>query len=315
MLIVRHLRPALLVGALLLTPVLHGCSGDDGGPSGPELGEEVDLSLYSAGLSAGDTLTYRTTTEVDTVESSTWYYGVETINYLDPSTGLQTEVECVVTQEEDDGITGGLGDMRTYFSDNYVYGVKIWGGGTWEPFYPFRPRWQVGPDENPRINGTFDSQGTSVVFADDQYRQVISLRTVTTYMGVIDSLTVPAGTFHDVLWARTTQHLHYKVTTPADTTTVIPGAEGRSDSVSDTWDAPGFGTIKLTAGSGEDAVVRVLVRARLGGTVYPSLLTQGHDGLASPRPEVHDVSSLREILNRPDPTIWSGFASRIGIGW
>ena len=267
----RRARAGLIPAAAFLLGVwsLAGCGGDDGGTTGPELGAEVDLSLYSPTSIVGLYATFRSMTHVDTVEASTWYVGTEPV--YDPDAEEPIEVECTVIQEEPDNIFSVLGEMRTYSDDQYVYGIKVYGGGTWEPLYYFRPKMKIAPDENPRINGVFDSDGSSFVFTyeTEGLRDVFWIRSWTTYLAIEDSVTVPAGTFYDCLKTKERQRVHVKRTTIIDTTNVIPGSVFTGESESFSWQAPGIGVIRITAGSGTDFAERVLVSGTFDGVDYP----------------------------------------------
>ncbi len=266
----------ILVAAVLPAVLsLIGCGGDDGGTTGPELGAEVDLSLYSPVSMDDFYATYRSMTFVDTVDASTWYVGTEPVFDLDAEE--QTEVECTVIQEEPDNIFSVLGEMRSYTNGQYLYGIKILGGGTWEPLYYFRPKMKIAPDENPRINGVFDSDGSSFVFTYEAegLRDVFWLRSWTTYLAIEDSLTVPAGTFYNVLKTKERQRVHVKRTTTIDTTNAIPGSVYTGESESFSWQAPGIGMIRVTAGSGTDFAERVLVSGTFDGVDYPVVKVNG----------------------------------------
>ena len=290
------IRTAILAIAMGLLAGLGGCSGGDDGPAGPVLGEEVDLSLYGPAGWEDYYVTYQATTQADTAQSSVWYHGAEIVYDTDPDTGEQIEISVRVMQEEVDYIFQDLGDTRTYTDGRYVYGIKVYGGGTWEPLYSMRPKMKVAPDNNPRINEGFDIGGSSLVFADEEWMQVIWLRSWTTYLAVLDSLTVPAGTFHDVLKTRSRQRVAYKVVSVVDTTVLYnPAAVGSYEGTGESWDAPGIGTIRQTAGSGEDFAERVLISGTVDGVTYPTK----SDGMGTlSRPAVARDRSLACFMHK-----------------
>jgi hypothetical protein len=277
-------RAVVLSSAVLLfLSALPGCGGGGGGPSGPQLGAEVDLSLYQPASLHNYSVTYRSTTDRDTVEANTWYVGTETVFDYDPDTGEDTEVECDVIQEEADNIFQDLGDMRTYADDKYAYGIKIYGEGTWEPLYYLRPKLKIAPDENPRINGVFDSGGASVTFAyeDVGYRVVFWLRNYTTYLAIEDSVTVPAGTFYDVLKTRDRQRSAVKVTALNDTSDVFPGYPQLMESETLSWHAPGIGLIRSTYQMDTGLAERVMISGTIDGVTYP--VVKGNQDVAGHR--------------------------------
>jgi hypothetical protein len=248
--------------------LLSSCGGDDGGTSPAPLGEEIDIAEYAPGDLDGYFLTYRTTTAHDTVETDTWYVGNETVYDYDPDPANPTEVDCFVTQQENDGITSAFGgDMRMYSDGRYVYGIKIYGGGTWEPFYNFRPKMKLLPDANPHVGEVFDSGPASFVFTyeEDNLRDVFWVRSWTRYLAIEDSLTVPAGTFHEVLKTEVRQRACFKRTAISDTTSVVAGSSGCSEGTYREWSAPGIGTIRMTGTTYE----RVLISGTVEGVTYP----------------------------------------------
>lgn len=264
-------RTWLLWVGVVSVATLIGCSdGGDSGPVAPSLGEEVDLTSFFPSSLEGYDVVYRTTQGGETAEARTRTIGVETV-YDGVYQKEPVPVECFVLEQEPDMILQRQ-PIRTYTDGQYNYAVKIWGVNglsTWDPLRYYRPKMQQLPDENPRLNGTFDSGVSTLVISDQYSREVITSQTWTTYMGIEDDVAVPAGSFDGVLKMRIKQWQHYKQTSPADTTQVI--IENTSETYIYMWCAENVGLIKLTGGAavGQVPWEKVLVSGTIDGVTYP----------------------------------------------
>ncbi len=179
-----------------------------------------------------------------------------------------------------------------------------------------RPKMKVAPDTNPRINGVFDSGGSNLVFPieDAGIREDIWLRTWITYLAVEDSMTVPAGTFYNVLKTKERQRTCYKRTAYADTSAVVPLSEYVGESESLVWSAPGIGTIRVTSGSGSNASERVLISATIDGVDYPVGKEETGRIAGNPPPGNRSAERPPDLLSRGDEsTTWTHFWIHPGL--
>ncbi|MCK4548436.1 MAG: hypothetical protein KAW17_13455 [Candidatus Eisenbacteria sp.] len=258
----------VLIAAVVPLAAFLGCGGEEG-PSAPELGEEIDLSIYAPAGFEGYSTTYSLDRGRESIEVCTTYRGTEAVYDVNPETGGQVLVDCCVLEEDGEG--GNEPDVRIYRCGNYEYAIKTCVAGRWGPLYYFQPKRQLAPDENPRINSVFDS-GTSSLFTrfemyDVEYRQVQSYRTWTTYLAIENSLTVPAGTFQDVLKTSERVRIHTKQTVAADTTAVV--YENHDERIFHVWRAPGLGIIRVMEVDGRFDYEKTLVRAIADAREYP----------------------------------------------
>lgn len=266
----RGKRSLSLAVLSMVVAALHvGCGGGGGDPSGPALGEEVDLSLYEPADYQSYRTTYRITTADRVREASMWFHDLQPVSGTDPVTGNQVVTDCMVFEME--GETGSAPNERMYLDGRYLVGVKTLEAGRWGPLYTFNPRRQLVPEENPRINSTFDSGISSVTaivsIFGNLYRDVRDFRTWKTYLAVEDSVTVPAGTFYDVLRTRVRDWVHLTRTAYPDTMTTV--SQSTSDNVFYVWEARGIGTIKVQSASSSMEYEKVLISARVDGVTYP----------------------------------------------
>jgi hypothetical protein len=261
---------AVLAITLASLPALFGCGGNES-PSSPEpaLGEEVDLSLFAPATYEGYHATYSITRGKDRIEASTWYCGVETVYDVDPVSGEPCPVACTVIEQE--GEWGNEPDVRLYTAERFLYGIKTYSQGRWGLLQCFDPKLPVAPEENPRTGSTFDS-GTSNLYSrfimyDIEYREVETVQTWRTYEALEDSVTVPAGTFYNVLRTKVRERVRTKGTTAADTTTVL--WNDTTESVSLVWEAEGIGVIRAQGTVGFQDYEKVLESAEIDGITYP----------------------------------------------
>jgi|GEM_PF-4111944 len=262
-------RTVVLAAALVWAALILGCGDQGGSPSGPELGEEVDLSLYEPENVEDLNLTYEVTLSGTVREASVWYCGCETVYEMDPDTGQEVPIECDIFEQE--GERGGIPSSRIYVAGRYLYGIKSRQADRWGPLYLFQPKRPLAPEGNPRIGSTFDSGLCTITSVFESqgttFRQVESYRFWTTYEAIEDSLEVPAGKFYDVLRTRVRTRYHLEQTLYPDTTVVV--TDYTSEDTQYVWIAEGIGTIKVADARANIDYEKVLVRANVDGETYP----------------------------------------------
>jgi hypothetical protein len=258
----------LLCVVLLSLAGLVGCGGSEQGPSEPQLGEEVNLALYEPASLKDYEIVYSVLTNKIT-ETGVRYCNTETVYDYDPALNQDVPIECCVFEQDSDG--AGQPAIRYYKAGCYIYGVKVYDSGHWGPLYRFVPRRQVIPEENPRLGETFDSGASCLItrftMFDTEYRQVQTFRSWTTYVAVEDSVTVPAGTFYDVLKTKVKTRVSTKQTLAADTTHVV--FNQLTETIIYDWDARDIGTIKSTEDDNQAHVEKEMIRGKVDGVTYP----------------------------------------------